>query len=208
MEAIMPEQSSIHPYLNWTKQRIDEMDATLASLEAQAAKATAESKVKAEQTVAELKKRRDEFQTKAKAQADAGEAALKAGKAQLETQWQGFEAQVKTYFETLGKQVEHQSATFQNVAAAQAKAWREAADKFQSEAAKVAAARRADLDAAVKQMKADATEAEARLQKLKQAGSETWSALGAALAESRKAFDRANQKTGDALNGAKTSSAA
>jgi hypothetical protein len=49
MEAIMPEQSSIHPYLNWTKERIDEMDATLASFEAQAAKANAESRVKFDQ---------------------------------------------------------------------------------------------------------------------------------------------------------------
>ena len=32
----MVEQSSMHAYLNWTKQRIDEMDATLASLEAKA----------------------------------------------------------------------------------------------------------------------------------------------------------------------------
>jgi hypothetical protein len=95
--------------------------------------------------------------------------------------------------------VEDQTATFQIVAAAQVKAWREAAEKFQSEAAKVATARRADLDAAVKQMKADAATAEARFQKLKQAGSQTWSALGAALAESRKAFDRANQQAGDAL---------
>ena len=34
MEAIMPEQSRMHFYLNWAKERIDEMDATLASLEA------------------------------------------------------------------------------------------------------------------------------------------------------------------------------
>ena len=65
--------------------------------------------------------------------------------------------------------------------------------------AKVASARRVDIDAAVKQMKADASEAEARLQKLKQAGSESWTALAGALAESRKAFDRANQAAWDAL---------
>ena len=41
------------------------------------------------------------------------------------------------------------------------KAWREAAEKLQNEASKVAAARRGDIDAAVKQMKADASEAEA-----------------------------------------------
>ena len=102
-------------------------------------------------------------------------------KAQLESQWNGFEAQVKTYFDTVGKQIEQQQATFRDVAAAQVKAWREAADKFHSAAAKLAAERRADIDAAVKQMKADAAEAEARLQKLKQAGRESWTALSAAL---------------------------
>jgi hypothetical protein len=37
--------------------------------------------------------------------------------------------------------------------------------------------------AAVKQMRADASDADARLQKLKQAGSESWTALSAALAD-------------------------
>jgi hypothetical protein len=195
----MTEQSSIHAYLNWTKQRIDEMDATLASFEAKTDQLKAETKAKAEQIIADLKKRRDEFQAKAKVQAQAGVVALQANMAQLEAQWRDFEAEVKTYFDTVGKQVEQQQATFKEVAAAQAKSWREAADKLHSEAAKVAAARRADVDAAVKQMKADAAEAEVRLQKLKQAGGESWAAISSALAESRKAFDQANQKAWDAL---------
>ena len=62
------------------------------------------------------------------------------------------------------------------------KAWGEAVDKLHSEAAKVTAARRTDVDAAVKQMKADAVEAEARLQKLKQVGSESWAAQRERLA--------------------------
>ena len=195
----MPEQSSAHFYLNWTKERIDEMDAALASLEAKASQVQADSKAKADRLIADLKKRRDEFQATAKKQAEAGEVAWQRTKTQLESQWHGFETQVKTYIETLGKQIEQQQATFRDVAAAQVKAWREAADKLHEEAAQVAAARRADVDAAVRQMKADAAEAEARLQKLKQAGSESWSALSAALAESRKAFDGANQKVWDAL---------
>jgi hypothetical protein len=51
-------------------------------------------------------------------------------------------------------------------------------------------------------MKADAAEADARLQKVRQAGSVTWTALSAALAESRKAFDAANQQAWNALKGA------
>jgi hypothetical protein len=201
-EAIMTEESSMHAYLNWAKQRIDEMDATLASLEAKASQAKADSKVKADQPIADLKKQRDAFQAQAKAQAQAGEAAWQANKAQMETQWKIFEGQVSAYFDTVGKQIEQQQATFRDVAASQAKAWREAADTFQKEIGKVAAARRNDIETAVKQMKADAVEADARLQRVRQAGSESWSALSAALTESRKAFDRANQKVADAVEAA------
>jgi uncharacterized phage infection (PIP) family protein YhgE len=202
MEAMMAEQSSMHFYLNWTKERIDEMDAALASLQAKASQVQADSKTKADQLIDDLKRRRDEFQATAKKQAEEGEAAWQRTKTQLDSEWRGFETQVKTYVETLGKEIQQQKVTFRDIAAAQLKAWREAADTFHQEAAKVAAARRVDLDAAVKQMKADAAEAEARLQKLKQAGSESWAALSAALTESRKAFDRANQAAADALKGA------
>jgi len=171
----------------------------LASLEAKASQVQVESKARAGQLIADLRKRRDEFRALVKEQAEAGHAAWERTKTQLESQWNGFEAQVKTYIDTVGKHIEQQQATFRDVAAAQVKAWREAADKFHDAATKLAAERRADIDAAVKQMNADASEAEARLQKLKQAGSESWTALSAALAESRKAFDRANQAAWDAF---------
>ena len=195
----MSEQSSAHQYLNWAKERIDEMDAAVASLEGTASQIQAEFKGKAAQIVADLKKRRDEFQVRVKKEADAGETTWERTKTQLDSQWNGFETQVRAYFDTVGRQIEQHQATFRDVAAAQAKAWRETADRLHQEAAKVAAARRADIEAAVNQMKAHATDAEARLEKLKQAGGESWTALSAALAESRKAYDRANQAAWDAL---------
>ena len=195
----MAEQSSVHFFLNWAKERIDEMDAALASLEAKGSQVQAESKAKADQLIADLKQQRNEFQAVAKNHAAEGEAAWQRIRAQLESQWHGFEADVKKYFDTLGKEVQQQQATFRDVAAAQVKAWREAADKLHQEGTKVAAARRADVDAAINQMKSGAAEAEARFQKLKQAGRDSWSALSAALAESRNAFDRANQQAWEAL---------
>ncbi len=204
----MSGESKMHFYVNWAKERLDEMDAALASLEAKVPQVKADSKVKAEQAIADLKRRRDKFASLAKKEAEAGEATWKRVQTELESQWNSFEGQLKTYLETAGKQIEQQQATFLNIAAAQAKAWREAADTFHHEAGKIAAAKRADLDAAINQMKADAGKAEARFNKLKQVGSETWAALGAALAESRKAFDRANQKAADALKGAGSGKAA
>jgi len=127
---------------------------------------------------------------------------------QLDSQWKAFEAQVKTYVDTVAGQVPQQQALFRDVAAAQAKAWREAAHTIQDVATKFAAGRRADVDTAVTKMKADAAEAEARLQKLNQTGNESWAALSAALAESRKAFDRANKAAWDAIKRAAPPSAA
>jgi hypothetical protein len=201
MEAIMSEQSSMHFYLNWAKERIDEMDATLASMEARAKQVRTESKARADQLVDDLSTQRDAFKATVRKQADAGEAAWARTKVDLDRQWGDFEAQVKTYFETVGKQIEQQQAIFRDVAAAQVKAWREAADKLNEAASKVVAERRVDLDAALQQMKSDASEAEARFQKIKAAGSESWLALSAALADSRKAFDHANQAAWDALKG-------
>lgn len=54
----------MHFYINWAKERIDDMDATLASLEtkanqvqAKAGQVQADSRVTADQLVADLKKR-------------------------------------------------------------------------------------------------------------------------------------------------------
>jgi len=66
-----------------------------------------------------------------KKQAEADEAAWIKAKAQLESEWSSFETEVKKYVETFGKQIEQQQATFKVQAAAQVKAWHEAADKFQ-----------------------------------------------------------------------------
>ncbi len=71
----MPAQSSVHFYLHWAKERLDEMDATLAVLDGQIAKMQADARTKAQQFVAKLRAKRDEFDSALKKQAQAGEAA-------------------------------------------------------------------------------------------------------------------------------------
>jgi hypothetical protein len=199
MEATMPLQTSMHFYLNWAKERLDEMDATLASLEDQASELQAASRKKADQLLADLRKRRHEFQEGVKMQAETSEAAWLRTKAQLDAQWNGFEAEVKKYIETFSRKGEQQKATFQKIAAAQLKAWQDASDKVHAGAAEFAAERRADIDAAVKQMKANASEAEATFRNLARAGTASWTGLAGALAQSRAAFDGALQAAADAF---------
>src|SRR5262249_26125161 len=69
MEDIM--ESRAHVYFNWAKERIDEMDAVVASLESKATQLTADSRTAAEKIVGDLRAKREEFMDNVKKQADA-----------------------------------------------------------------------------------------------------------------------------------------
>lgn len=191
--------SSAHFFLSWAKERIDEMDATLASLEGRSAQMQAETRVKADQFIVEMKKRRDEFTSAVERQVEPGEAAWQATKARLETEWKGFQTETAKYLDTFGKGIEHEQAVFQSQVAAQLNAWRETTDKLNAAAKEFATERRREIDATVARMKADAVAAEQKLQDLARAGTESWSALNAALSETRSTFDRANQAAREAF---------
>ncbi len=189
----MPMQSNIHFYVNWAKERLDEMDATLTSFENKVAEVQADARDRADKVLSAMREKRDDFRNIVKKQAEANEAGWITAQAQLESEWNSFETEAKKYVESFVKQVEEQQATFKLQAAAQLNAWREAADKLGSAANDFAAERRNEIDAALKRMNADAVAAEAKLLKLSEAGTQSWSVLTAALSETRATFDRANQ---------------
>ena len=189
----MPMQSNIHFYVNWAKERLDEMDATLTSFENKVAEVQADARDRADKVLSVMREKRDEFRNIVKKQAEANEAGWITAQAQLEFEWGSFETEARKYVESFVKQVEQQQATFKLQAAAQLNAWREAADKLGSAANEFAAERRNEIDAALKRMNADAVAAEAKLLKLSEAGTQSWSVLTAALTETRATFDRANQ---------------
>lgn len=195
----MSMQSSIHPYFNWAKERLDEMDATLASLEGKVGEVQADARTKADTIIADLQKKRDDFQAAVKKQSQVNETAWASAKAQLETDWNAFEVEVKKYVENFGKQIEQQKAIFALQSAAQLKAWHETADRFSAAAKEFAAGRRGEIDTVVQRMKTDAAAAEQTLQKLTEAGNQSWTALTAALNETRAAFDRADQASREAF---------
>ncbi len=196
----MPVQSNIHFYVNWAKERLDEMDATVTSLESKAAEVQADARDRADKVLAIMRKKRDDFRSIVKKQAEANEAAWIRAQAQLESGWNSFDTEARKYVESFVKQVGQQQAMFKLQAAAQLNAWREATDKLGSAATEFAAERRDDIDAALKRMKVDAAAAEAKLLKLNEAGTQSWSVLMAALAETRATFDRANQALREQFN--------
>src|SRR4249920_3693441 len=124
----MSQHSAIHFYLNWAKERIDEMDATLASLEAKASELQADARSKANQALADMRKKRDDFRDTLKKQSDANEAVWIKEKTRLQCEWNAFETEVEKYIESSSQKIEQQQALFKTQADAQVKAWREAAE--------------------------------------------------------------------------------
>jgi len=186
-------------FLNWAKERADEMDATLASLETKIDEVHISARGGARQLVENLRTARDAFLTNVGKQANAGEVAWESARSRLEIEWTRFEDQVSQYVESFGKQAKQHEAIFARQTAAQIKAWNDAADKFREAARPFSGERRSSIDATVERMKAEAVAAQARLQKVAQAGPQPWSAFNAALVETRAAFDRANQTAGNAF---------
>jgi len=193
----MSKHSAVYFYLNWAKERIDEMDAVLASLEANVAEVQADARAKANKALADMRKKRDDFRDTLKKLADANEAEWVSEKARLQSVWNIFETEVQKYVES----AEQQQTTFKDQAAAQVKAWRDAAQNIRSGAKEFAVEHRGEIEATLKQMEADAAAAEEKLQKIvNEAGKQSWSALTTAMAETRAAFDRANKAVHDAFN--------
>ncbi len=189
----MSTQNNTHFYVNWAKERLDEMDATLTSLESKVADVRADAREGADKILTVMRKKRDDFHNIVKKQSETNEAAWIGAQAELESEWSSFETEARKYIEGFVKQVEQQQAAFKLQAAAQLSAWREAADKLGFAANEFAAERRNEIDAALQRMKADAVAAEAKLLKLNEAGTQSWSVLMAALTETRATFDRANR---------------
>lgn len=190
--------SSVHFQLNWVKERIDEMDAALASLERSAGKVKSQSGSDAKRLIAGLKKHRARFAAIVKKQAKENDAAWQRSKAQLEAEWKKFESQTAHQFKTAERHV-GQRAAFRRASGAQARAWRGAVERLQDMASSIVPARRTDFAATIRQIKADAAKAQVRMRRLGRSGSASWSTMRVALAKSRDAFDRANQKASDAI---------
>jgi len=93
-------QSNIHFYVNWAKERLDEMDATLTSFENKVAEVQTDARDRANKVLSVMREKRDEFRNIVKKQAEANEAGWITAQAQLESEWGSFETEAKKYVES------------------------------------------------------------------------------------------------------------
>jgi membrane protein involved in colicin uptake len=192
-------RSGTHGSTAWARERLDEMDATLALLEKKLADSKSENRAAAERAVADMREQREALKQVVEAKRQANEAEWQQTKATVESRWTAFEAAVQKWADATRQDVADQNELFVARADAQLKAWKEAIDQLDASAKASASDRKREIESAMAAIRADREVVKARLEALKRSGKETRIALANALDESRAAFDRANQAAAEAF---------
>lgn len=195
----MATESGIHHYTEWAKSRLDEMDATVSSMETHIKDLQARGQANAEAALAEMKAKRDAFSEEIDKSRASGEAAWADIVGQMQTNWSAFESATKNYMDSATEVAEQNRMVWQARAEEQVKSWQASLEQLQSAATEFSGERKADLDSAIEKMKSEGDSARARLDNLSQAGTDSWSAMMKALSDSRAAFEKANTAAFEAM---------
>ena len=187
-----------HPHLAWAMWGVDEIEATLASMESRLHK-RADVHPIATGAIANIRTARDALRQSISENGQANAAAIASTKSALEEQWMAFENSVQAYLQAVDEQVAEQEFVFRARADAQSKAWQQAIDNVHKNAVPLAADRRRDIEAAVKCLESEADAAKAKLEALNKAEDASWAAMKLALTETRAALDRAHHAVFDAF---------
>ncbi len=195
----MTNETYAHPFLNWAKERLNEIDATLTSIEARAGTLQADTKKQAENALSEIRTQREVFKEAIQNQKADSEAGWTSAKSGLEANWTSFEAYVQKYLNETRQDAKQLQVTFEARAEAQQKAWQETFDALRGKAGAFASAKKQDADAALAHLKTEADAVKSKLERRRKAGAQSWSDLKTALEESRTAFDQASRKALEAF---------
>ncbi len=182
-----------HNFTNWAQERLNEIEATLASIDARASTLQAAAKKQTEKAVSEIRAQREAFQQAVHKQKGENEAGWVKAQSGLEANWTSFEGSVQKYLSELRLNGEQLGLTFKARAEAQWKAWQETLGLLRTTANTFTAAQKQEADAALAHLNAEADAAKLKLETLRGAGEHSWAAFRAALEESRAAYDRATR---------------
>src|SRR5258705_4692789 len=90
-------RSSVHGSIDLAKERLDEMDATLALLERKLGDFKSENRATAERAIADMREQREALKQAIDAKRQASDAEWQQTKATVESRWTAFEAAVQKW---------------------------------------------------------------------------------------------------------------
>ncbi|ODR95106.1 hypothetical protein AUC70_05110 [Methyloceanibacter stevinii] len=189
-------------FVDWAKARLDEMAANAGTLQANLDKLDANSRAQAEQAIAQLNQWVEQGQRDINTAQAQGEASVAQAKADMETLWANFQNNAGDWAGLL----KDNQAMFQARAQAQVQAWQDTVNAYMARVSDVNDKNKAQAQAQVAQLQADAKKAQAdltaKVDELTKAGQSSWSAMSDALDQSRNAFAKSLETTAKNFNDA------
>jgi DNA repair exonuclease SbcCD ATPase subunit len=181
----MPRSSIAHQQLEWSKQQLDEIDATLASLAESAKNLSSDARAEAERALAQIATARNEFSKKVDAlHAQATEGGEETYAALL-AKWTEVELGLQTYFASAATQADTVKNAFAARAAAQRATWQKSLATLQAAASETVERARIEVDAAAGRLTEAAGKLEAKFGQVATAGDESWKAIQSSIVEAR-----------------------
>lgn len=188
MSEQSPLQSSVNVFVDWAKARLDEMAANAGTLQQNLDELDAKSRAQAEQAIGQLNQWIEQGQRDIQTAQAQGEASVAQAKADMEKLWANFQNNAGDWAGLL----KDNQAMFQARAQAQVQAWQDAVNSYMKRLGDVHDQNKAQAEAQIAQLQADAKKAQADLtakaDEMAKAGQSSWSAMSEALDQSRNAF--------------------
>ncbi|MBC7152338.1 MAG: hypothetical protein H5U22_23420 [Rhizobium sp.] len=182
--------------VEWSQDRLAELDATIAVLKKESARLQGEARAKADETLKTLREKRDAYQAQAEeAVANASswtDAQVATASKSLDENWTAFQIALDDYLRLAKADLATRRAILEAELEARQKAWQRAIDELSAEARKLAADQRAAINKRIAALNVEKDkardEAKARIDRLKDASAEAWETTKKGHADAQQVF--------------------
>lgn len=195
----MSKHSLAHEYLEWSKQKLDEIDATLAKLDASVATLKDDARREADRAIARIRTSRDAFKAKiATARSDALATRASVDTA-IDAEWVKVELAFQDFLTAVAGQTDVARRALAERAQAQRQSWESSLQAIRETTTGAIEQGRSEADAALHRLVAETEKAEAKVGKISAAGDESWKAIKSGLSDMISIYDRTWKNISKAL---------
>jgi acyl-CoA hydrolase len=199
----MSKQPLVHEYLEWAKQKLGEIDATLASLDASVETLKGDARKQADSAIARVRTARDAFKANVDAvRSDAASVKPIADDAlvAIMAKWTEVELAFQEFLTAAAGQANVVKKALADRAEAQRQSWQSSLQATRATALAAIDRASAEADSAVRRLAAETEKAEAKLGRVSAVGDESRKAIKSGLDEAISIYDRTWKRISEALS--------
>ena len=199
----MPEQRRVQEYLEWAKQKLNEVEATLVALDGSLEVLKKDARTEADRAIARIRTARDAFKAKVDAvrpDAAAAKAAADRVYDAAETEWTEVELAFQDYLKAAAGQASVVKKALADRAEAQRQSWQTSLQAIRAAALAALDQARGEVDAAIRRLTVEAEKAEGKIGKVSAVGDESLKAIKGGLDEAISVYVRTWKKISEAVS--------